>query len=427
MALIAYLLDSPLEDSVSRMTRNEQEHVEDQRRAIRRIKPHCFAAMKSSHRSRIALRSVPCVFPIFLLLLLGCSLPSSQGFLQIADKTTTLFPMKHCFALKKPVPKQQQQQLMHLSSWPGRPGDAWEGDDLRRSSKLRRRFRREFNFQNQPVRNSLILLLLFMYGYQTVDAIAWVRRTYPDAWPQQALAIVWDTVWGRVRPQNPLVRNLVHVAALSPRQPHRFVTSGFLHGSLLHLLLNVNAFRSLPAWLETGLGASLYLTTFLTSIVAGTFTDTVFTDAPHTLCLGASGGICGLYGLMYVSLVRMGQHTAAWRVLKGMAVLVVYGLASSNVSNAGHMGGFLAGVVLTVLAGPTYRRSYALRRKNSVAVDSDISKEYRSVMGYDKLPSARGLVPLPLLWCAALIYFLSEARFRSMPRLVWRGLTGSLL
>ena len=302
---------------------------------------------------------------------------------------------------------------------------------MRKFSKLRRRMLRELNFWRQPVRNSLMIILVFTYCCQMVDAVSSVRRMYPHAWPRQAPIIVWDALWGRVRllptSQRSLVRNWIHSAAISPRQPHRFLTSGLLHGSWLHLLLNLNALRALPVWLETGLGASLYLTTFVTSIVAGTLTDTLLTDTPHVFCLGASGGICGLYGLMYVSLVRMGHHAAAWRVLQGMAWLVLYGLASSNISNAGHVGGFVAGVVLTILAGPTYRRSYALRRKNSVAVDTHISKEYRAAMGYDKQPSARGFVPLSVLWLLGIAYLLSEARFRSMPELLWSGLTGSSL
>lgn len=319
-------------------------------------------------------------------------------------------------------PKHQKQQLQQ--SWQN-----WEGDDLRKSSKLRRRLRRELDFGKQPVRNSLIAVTVGVYLYQVFDTVAWVRRTYPHVWPRQALSIVWDTVIGNARP-GPLTWNFLHATHLSRRQPHRYLTAGFLHGSLIHLLLNLNALRSLPSWLETGLGAPLYWTTFVVSVVGGNLADTVLSEGTATrLCLGASGGICGLFGMLYVSLVRMGNHAAAWRVIKGMAWLVAYGLVSSNISNAGHMGGFVAGAILTLLTGPSYSKSYALRRKNSLEVDTNISKEYRTAIGYDKRPSARGWLPLPVVWLAALVYLSSEARFRAMPQLVWRGLTmrGSLL
>jgi len=322
--------------------------------------------------------------------------------------------------------KTRKPQTTLVQSWQN-----WEGDDLRRSSRILRRLRRSIDMRQQPpVRNTLVLLNIAAYIYQTVNTIYWIQQQYPAVWPRQALPIVWDTaVLGNSRP-GPLTRAFVHNTFLSQRQPHRLLTAGFLHGSLLHLLLNLNALRSLPAWLETGLGAPLYLTTFLASIVAGNLADTIMSidQHPATLCLGASGGICGLFGMMYVSLVRMGNHAAAWRVIKGMGMLFLFGLVSSNISNAGHVGGFVAGVVLTVLTGPSYSKSYALRRKNSLQVDI-YSRDYRTAMGYDKRPSERGMVPLPLLWIAALVYLASESRFRAMPLLVWRGLRypGSLL
>ena len=117
----------------------------------------------------------------------------------------------------------------------------------------------------------------------------------------------------------------------------------------------------------------------------------------------------------------MGNHAAAWSVIKGMGLLFLYGLVSTNISNAGHVGGFVAGTVLAVVAGPSYRRSYALRRKNTLQVDA-YARDYRTAMGYDKVPSARGWVPLSWLWVAALVGLAAEPRFRAMPGLVWRGL-----
>ena len=139
------------------------------------------------------------------------------------------------------------------------------------------------------------------------------------------------------------------------------------------------------------------------------------------LCLGASGGICGLHGLLYVCLARMGNQAAAWRVAKGMGILLLVGAVLPNVSNAGHAGGLAMGLLLGLVSGPSYRKSYALRRKNSLQVDA-YSRDYRTVMGFDKVPTERGLLPVSILWAATLVALSTHAKFRSMPLLMLRSL-----
>ena len=71
-------------------------------------------------------------------------------------------------------------------------------------------------------------------------------------------------------------------------------------------------------------------------------------------------------------------------------------------SNASHVGGFLAGIALALLAGPRYRQSYSLRRKNTLATNPDISRAYGTAMGYDKRPM-KGLLPLWVVWLALFV------------------------
>jgi membrane associated rhomboid family serine protease len=319
----------------------------------------------------------------------------------------------------------QSEYLMALPSSP-RGRTNWEGDDVRWSTKLRRSWRRRFDFSRQPVRNTVILINIAAFIWQTVDTISWLRLKYPTEWPSQALSIVWDTLWGRSQ-MGPFTKDFVHANFLSQRQPHRLLTAGFLHGGLLHLVFNMDALSRLPSWLETGLGRALYAVTFVTAIVAGNLAHSyaTLTDA---FCLGASGGICGLYGLLYVCLVRMGSHTAAWRLVKSLAWIFGVGAISPSVSNVCHAGGLAAGLVVGILCGPRYRTSYALRRKNSLEFDP-YSRDYRAAMGFDKVPSDRGILPLPWVMIAAVGALLTQAKFRSIPRLILQGLMhpGSVL
>jgi hypothetical protein len=203
------------------------------------------------------------------------------------------------------------------------------------------------------------------------------------------------------------------------------LTSGFFHGGIIHLLINLDTLRRQPSWLETGLGAPLYLTTFLSSIVAGNVgcamgvNDDLF---GQSLCLGSSGGICGLYGLLYASLIRMGNRGAASRIARGMAILFLSGFFVEGMSNTSHLGGFVCGLVMAVLFSPSYKKSYSLRRKNSVEYDPS-PRDFRQAMGFGVMPSERGMIPLPLFWgVMGVLFVLAKPKFRAIPALLFKGL-----
>jgi membrane associated rhomboid family serine protease len=269
-----------------------------------------------------------------------------------------------------------------------------------------------------------VSLNVLVFIYQIATTVNSLRVRFPSHWPRHALSMVADAAWGS-SVAGPLTLDFASSPRLGRLQPHRFVTAGFLHGGILHLLLNVDALRRTPDWLETGLGVPLYLTTYLLSIVAGNFGHSLGSAASvgagQSLCLGSSGGICGLYGLMWISLARMGNQSAASRVARGVALIFLYGALIPDVSNASHVGGFVAGALIGFLFGPSYAKSYAMRRKWSVEVDNS-PKDYRLAMGFGKRPSKSGMLSLSALWVVVGATLLSQAKFRSMPRLVLQGL-----
>ena len=178
--------------------------------------------------------------------------------------------------------------------------------------------------------------------------------------------------------------DFAHQTVLSSIQPHRLITSGFLHGSALHLAFNMRYLWSIPSFVEEGLGRLLYLSTYLASVVAGNLAhSSVASSGPAALglCLGASSGICGLQGLMFIMLNRMGNKAASASIFKNMIWLIIFGSMTPGISNAGHVGGFIAGALVGWLFGPQYGSSYQMKRKWSLAVDN-ASPEYRSMMGF---------------------------------------------
>lgn len=313
----------------------------------------------------------------------------------------------------------------------------WEGDDRRLWTRIRRRWFSSYNGSSttsSKCRNILITINCAMFVYQILTSINYMRVRYPSYWPRQAVPIVTDVIWGSSI-HGPIEKDFAFISntRICKYQPHRYITSGFVHGGILHLLLNMDALRRLPNWLESGLGPSLYLTTYLFSIIAGNIGHSIGFNNNNanamSLCLGSSGGICGLYGLMFISLARMRNDRAASRVMKGMIIMLLYGwFLIPNISNAAHIGGFVGGILIGLLCGPSYSKSYTLRRKWSNVYDNS-PKDYRVAMGYDKKPSDAGIIPLPFFWFVTAVTLLSQPKFRSIPRVIVKGLLhpGSVL
>ena len=212
---------------------------------------------------------------------------------------------------------------------------------------------------------------------------------------------------------------------LSSFQKHRYLSSGFIHGSLLHLGMNMRALISLPSWLENGIGKGVYLTAYVIGIIGGNIAQTLSTIGGRevsALCIGASGGVCGLYGLMLASLMKMGNADAVYYVVKHMMWLLLFGFLVPNVSNAGHLGGFAGGWLIGYLFGPGYERSYTLTRADGFAKDS-ADWEFRQMMGQGIYPNAeRAIFPLRSLWMVFGAALLAKPEFRLIPLALLKGI-----
>jgi rhomboid protease GluP len=132
----------------------------------------------------------------------------------------------------------------------------------------------------------------------------------------------------------------------------RLVTAGFLHGGILHILMNSWVLFDLGAQVEEFYGASRMLVIYFVGTVVGFYASAWWSPAIST---GSSAGICGLLGAM----IAYGVHnkTSLGSAIRGMYIrwavyiLVLGMLPFLPIDNAAHVGGLAGGFGVGYIAG----------------------------------------------------------------------------
>lgn len=148
----------------------------------------------------------------------------------------------------------------------------------------------------------------------------------------------------------------------------RLLTSMFVHGSIIHIALNMWCLWSLGELAESLYGRWTFAAVYLISGLAGSVVSVAHN--PNVLSVGASGAVFGIAGALIASL-KLGnfslprEHVKA--TLSSVVTFAVYnlifGAASSRIDNAAHIGGLIAGLILgalIALAAP--ERDHTVRR-----------------------------------------------------------------
>ena len=150
------------------------------------------------------------------------------------------------------------------------------------------------------------------------------------------------------------VAGRMDVVGVANGETWRLLTGEFLHASPIHLALNMFALYLFGPAAERALGSVRFVSAYLTMAVAAS-TLVYVLNAPPTD--GASGAIFGLFGLVFVLLLKSGQDVRSLVVL-----LVINGLISlqANISWQAHLGGFVTGIALGAVFAYAPRASRTL-------------------------------------------------------------------
>ncbi len=135
----------------------------------------------------------------------------------------------------------------------------------------------------------------------------------------------------------------------------RLVTAGFLHGGLLHILMNSWALFDLGAIVEDMFGGARMLVIYFVANVAGFYVSYRFGGG---LSVGASAALFGLIGAMIALGTR--SRSSAGSAIRGLFVRwLIYGLLFSllpGIDMAAHIGGLVGGFLAGYVAGePRYQ------------------------------------------------------------------------
>jgi membrane associated rhomboid family serine protease len=142
----------------------------------------------------------------------------------------------------------------------------------------------------------------------------------------------------------------------------RLVSSGFLHVSWTHLLLNMFSLYAFSGLIESNLGAFKFLLIYFVSLVGGDLLSLyIHKNHGDYNSVGASGAVCGiifasiaLFPGMGVGFFGLPFSIPGWLYGLVYVLFSIYGIKSNkdNIGHDAHLGGALIGMTIALLLQP---------------------------------------------------------------------------
>jgi rhomboid protease GluP len=134
----------------------------------------------------------------------------------------------------------------------------------------------------------------------------------------------------------------------------RLLTNIFLHGGLMHLLLNMYGLLFVGIFLEPMLGKAKYILAYLATGILASTASIMWHEA--TLSIGASGAIFGLYGI-FLALMLTKVYPVHFSKMFMVGTLLYVGINivlgfTGGIDNAAHIGGLLSGFLIGLILTP---------------------------------------------------------------------------
>ncbi|HFS68078.1 MAG TPA: rhomboid family intramembrane serine protease [Flavobacteriia bacterium] len=152
-----------------------------------------------------------------------------------------------------------------------------------------------------------------------------------------------------------------NVGAIKRGERIRFLSAGFLHADMMHLIFNMLTLYFFANYIIINLGRINFLIIYLGSLIAGNLITYYFhKNQPQYSAIGASGAVMGiLYAAILINPnITLGLFgiipVPGFVFAIGYLLYSIYGMKNSvgNIGHTAHLGGAIAGYVLTILLHP---------------------------------------------------------------------------
>ncbi|MEP6478634.1 MAG: rhomboid family intramembrane serine protease [Rhodoglobus sp.] len=148
-----------------------------------------------------------------------------------------------------------------------------------------------------------------------------------------------------------VTNELAYIPVLTESRPWTMLTAAFVHGSPIHLLVNMYSLFVIGPALERALGRIRYVVLYLVAALGGSVA--VLLLAPQGAVLGASGAIFGLLGAFFVIQRRLGGNNV--QIIVVIVLNLAIGFFIPGISWQAHVGGLVLGAAVAFVYLQTRR------------------------------------------------------------------------
>lgn len=139
--------------------------------------------------------------------------------------------------------------------------------------------------------------------------------------------------------------------------PLSLITYNFLHGGLLHIIMNSVMLLAFATGVEKFVGGKKMLLLFFLSSLGGVLLHTIIYSSSAVPVIGASAGLSGLFGALLILMRDGGMMGANIRIMPFIVLWVVISIITgvfmsvdgAEIAWIAHLGGFFAGLGLMKL------------------------------------------------------------------------------
>lgn len=153
-----------------------------------------------------------------------------------------------------------------------------------------------------------------------------------------------------------------HIGSIRSGEQIRMITSGFLHGDMMHLAFNMITFYFFAPYVLGSLGHIYFLYVYFGSLIAGSLLTLYMHKNDYSYrAIGASGAVTGVIysAILLDPNITLGLYFVipipGYLFGIGYLLYSIYGMKAKrdNIGHTAHFGGAIGGYLITIMKEPS--------------------------------------------------------------------------